>query len=104
MKGAIIIGLLFVTAVFAGSPAISDPLFEQQSALFEKLGVLEAGELTKGSSDVVIGVIDSGFDFFHPDLGLIPGFYASGGYHQETYVNIAYGTMVASIMGAKSTE
>jgi subtilisin family serine protease len=101
MKGAVMIGLLLVTVVFAGSPAISDPLFEQQRALFEKLGVLEAWELTKGSSDVVIGVIDSGFDFFHPDLELIPGFYASGGYHQETYVNIAHGTMVASIMGAK---
>jgi subtilisin family serine protease len=101
MKGAIIIGLLFVTAVFAGSPVISDPLFEQQSALFEKLGVLEAWESTKGSSDVLIGVIDSGFDFFHPDLELIPGFYASGGYHPETYVNIAHGTLVASIIGAK---
>jgi len=101
MKGAVMIGLLLVTVVFAGSPAISDPLFEQQRALFEKLGVLEAWELTKGSSDVVIGVIDSGFDFFHPDLELIPGFYASGGYHQETYVNIAHGTMVASMIGAR---
>ena len=101
MKRAIIIGLLFVTTVFAESSSISDPLFEQQRPLFEKLGVLEAWESTKGSSDVLIGVIDNGFDFFHPDLELIPGFYASGGYHPETYVNIAHGTLVASIMGAK---
>ena len=101
MKRAIIIGLLFVTTVFAESSSISDPLFEQQRPLFEKLGVLEAWESTKGSSDVLIGVIDNGFDFFHPDLELIPGFYASGGYLPETFVNIAHGTLVASIMGAK---
>jgi subtilisin family serine protease len=81
----------------------NDPLFEKQKPLFEKLKVLEAWQFTKGSPDIVVGVIDNGFDFFHPDLKdqLVPGFYAPGGYHTEIHVNNAHGTLVSSIIGAK---
>ena len=84
----------------------SDPLFPKQERLFETLDVLDAWQLTKGSPDVLIGVIDNGFDFFHPDLKgqLIPGFYAPGGYHTELYVNNAHGTLVASIICAKENN
>jgi len=80
--------------------------FPKQKDLFEKLHALEAWQLTKGSSDVLVGIIDSGFDFYHPDLKerLIPGFYAPGGYHPEVYDNIAHGTLVASIIAAKGGQ
>jgi thermitase len=83
-----------------------DAPFPKQKALFEKLHILEAWQMTKGSPDVLVGVIDNGFDFFHPDLKerLTPGFYASGGYHTEVYDNVAHGTMVASIIAAQGVQ
>ena len=77
--------------------------FPKQKALFEKLRVLEAWRLSKGSPDVLVGVIDNGFDFFHPDLkeALLPGFYAPGGFHTEIYDNMAHGTAVASLIAAR---
>ena len=74
-----------------------------QKALFEKLHVAEAWQLTKGIPDVLVGVIDNGFDFYHPLLKgrLIPGFYASGGFHTELSGTIAHGTAVASIIAAR---
>ena len=86
--------------------SLNDSLFSKQKQLFEKLKVLEAWKLTKGSPDILIGVIDNGFDFFHPDLKdqLIPGFYASGGYHTEIVVNNAHGTLVSSIINAKANN
>jgi len=84
--------------------APNDSLFSQQRKLFETLHVLEAWGLTQGSPAVLIGVIDNGFDFYHPDLKnqLIPGFYASGGYHPENVVCNAHGTMVSSLINAIS--
>jgi subtilisin family serine protease len=71
--------------------------------LFEKLQVDEAWKVTQGDPKVVVGVIDNGFDFFHPDLkGQIePGYYYSGGYHPEEYTNLAHGTLVASLIVAR---
>ena len=90
----------------SGQTPGKDAPFPKQKALFEKLHILEAWQLTKGSPDVLVGVIDNGFDFFHPDLKehLIPGFYAPGGYHTEVYDNMAHGTCVASIIAAKGGQ
>jgi thermitase len=84
--------------------APNDSLFEQQRPYFEKMNVLKAWEITKGSPTVVIGVLDSGFDFYHPDLEgrLKPGFYADNVYHTEIAGVVAHGTLVASIMVAKA--
>jgi thermitase len=102
------LGLLLSLGFSAQSGQIQgkDTPFPKQKALFEKLHVLEAWQLTKGSPDVLVGVIDNGFDFFHPDLKerLIPGFYAPGGYHTEVYDNMAHGTCVASIIAAKGGQ
>jgi subtilisin family serine protease len=56
-------------------------LVAKQQALFERINVAEAWKVTKGDPKVLVGVIDSGFDFFHPDLKgqLIPGWYYPGG-------------------------
>lgn len=84
--------------------APNDSLFEKQRPYFEKMNVLKAWLITKGSPDVVIGIVDSGFDFYHPDLEgkLKSGFYADNAYHTETFGVVAHGTLVASIMVAKT--
>ncbi|MHC5036191.1 MAG: S8 family peptidase [Planctomycetota bacterium] len=105
-----ILGLLLGFALFGGhleageGEVLNDPLFPKQKKLFEKLEVLEAWELTTGSKDLRIGIIDSGYDFFHPDLKgrIVPGFYAPGSYHTEILENIAHGTLVASLIVARA--
>jgi subtilisin family serine protease len=87
----------------AAGKAVPDP---RQKPLFEKLQVDGAWKVTQGDPKVVVGVIDNGSDFFHPDLkGQVePGYYYSGGYHPEVYVNLAHGTLVASLIVARSRE
>jgi thermitase len=84
----------------------ADSLSAKQQALFDRLNVAEAWQITKGDPKVLVGVIDSGFDYFHPDLKgqLIPGFYYPGGYHTEFYENVAHGTLVASLIVAKDNN
>jgi subtilisin family serine protease len=78
----------------------------RQQALFERLNVAEAWKVTRGDPKVLVGVIDNGFDFFHPDLKgqLLPGYYYPGGYHTEFYENVAHGTMVASLIVARGDK
>ncbi len=87
-------------------PQLNDPLCSKQQALFDKINVLEAWNTTKGDPNILVGIVDFGFDFFHPDLkeNLVPGFYASGGYHTECYGIVAHGTLVASIIAAKDNN
>ncbi len=87
----------------APTPAPTTLPYPKQKALFDILHVMEAWALTKGSPDVKIGVIDLGFDFFHPALKdqLIPGYYAPGGYHLDIYGSVAHGTLVSSLIAAK---
>nr|MBC8877120.1 hypothetical protein [Planctomycetota bacterium] len=42
--------------------------YGDQQPLFDRINVLEAWEVTKGDPEILVGVIDNGFDFFHPDL------------------------------------
>jgi subtilisin family serine protease len=81
----------------------TENLIAKQQALFERINLAEAWKITKGDAKLLIGVIDNGFDFYHPDLKgqLIPGLYYSGGYHSEFYENVAHGTLVSSIMVAR---
>jgi len=102
---AILLGALIGPArpLFPGQGQGVDAPPPLQKALFEKLKVAEAWRLTKGSPDVLVGVIDNGFDFYHPLLKgrLLPGFYASGGFHVELEGTIGHGTAVASIIVAQ---
>jgi PKD repeat protein len=52
----------------SSAPPPNDPLFSQQWYL-SKIDILGAWSRTKGSSDVVIAVIDTGVDYNHVDLG-----------------------------------
>jgi subtilisin family serine protease len=80
-----------------------ESLVARQQALFERLNVAEAWQTTKGDPNILVGVIDNGFDFYHPDLKgqLIPGYYYPGGYHTEFYENVAHGTQVCSLIVAR---
>jgi subtilisin family serine protease len=108
-KVAIVASCLVGLAVLAGAPRAGEPVPSgpapdpRQKALFEKLQVEEAWTVTRGDPKVVVGVIDNGFDFFHPDLkGQVqPGYYYAGGYHPETFDNLAHGTLVASLLVAR---
>jgi subtilisin family serine protease len=90
----------------ADKPSPGAPAAGKQQALFDKLNVAEAWKVTRGDPNVVVGVIDNGFDFFHPDLKgqLAPGCYYPGGYHTEFYENVAHGTMVASLIVARDDK
>lgn len=81
---------------------LNDPEFAKQKKMFDKLGVLDAWKITRGSGKTAIGIVDTGFDFYHPEFKgrISPGFYASGAYHPEIYENIAHGTLVSSIIAA----
>ena len=48
-------------------------------------------------------MIDNGFDYFHPDLKgqLTPGYFYPGGYHGESFGEIAHGTLVSSLIVAR---
>jgi subtilisin family serine protease len=93
-----------VLAAGAGTNWAADPAPDaRQQALFDKLGVADAWKVTQGDPRVVVGVIDNGFDFFHPDLkGRVdPGYYYAGGFHPEEFTNTAHGTLVASLIVAR---
>ncbi|GAB4373185.1 MAG: hypothetical protein Kow0042_16950 [Calditrichia bacterium] len=45
----------------------NDSLFPQQWAL-QKIGVIPAWEIEQGRSEVIVGIIDTGVDYFHQDL------------------------------------
>jgi len=107
---ALIASILLMSLAVAGSGASStgkdvrpnDPLFPKQEALFNRINAFEAWKITKGDPNVRVGVIDHGFDFFHPDLkaNLVPGFYAADAYHTEHFENVAHGTLVAGLIAA----
>jgi subtilisin family serine protease len=84
----------------------ADSLSAKQQPLFDRLNVAEAWKISKGDPKVLVGVIDNGFDFFHPDLNgqLIPGLYYPGGYHTEFYENVAHGTLVSGLIVAKENN
>jgi subtilisin family serine protease len=77
--------------------------YGDQQPLFGRVNVLEGWEITKGDPEVLVGVIDNGYDFFHPDLKgqLIPGYYYAGGFHTEFFAGNGHGTMISSIIVAK---
>jgi len=113
IKKSVLVKILILMVIFLANPIFSqesnepnDSLFYKQKKIFDKLNVLKAWSYTKGSSEILIGVIDCGFDFFHPDLKdqLIPGYYAPNLYHSEIYDIIGHGTFVSSIIVAKDNN
>jgi thermitase len=79
---------------------------EAHGTVFDLLRVPEAWELTRGGPECLVGVIDGGFDFFHPALRghVIPGYFADAVYHTDAVGLIAHGTMVTSVIVAQNVE
>jgi thermitase len=106
-----VVGLAYSFTVFlaatpcpaADGTTAKESIAARQRPLFDRVQVRDAWQITKGDPGVIVGVIDNGFDFFHPNLkGQVrPGFYYPGGYHTEYYENVAHGTWVASIIAAR---
>jgi subtilisin family serine protease len=88
----------------APKPAAPKDWSALQRPLMRKIDVEEAWKITRGDPAVVVGVIDNGFDYFHPDLKgqLTPGYYYPGGYHGESFGEIAHGTLVSSLIVARA--
>ena len=70
------------------------------------MNVEESWKITRGGQNCTIGVIDTGFDFFHPALhsNIKPGWFASGVYHTDFFSMDAHGTLVSSIISARRKE
>ena len=58
--------IIFLTVPNTVFALPNDPNVEQWS--YEITGVYDAWDITTGSSDVVVAIIDNGFDFYHADL------------------------------------
>lgn len=110
MKLAELIVLFTCLAAYAtvqdappGDPAPSASgadLASAQQAYIDLLHIEDAWATTKGEPDCLVGVVDTGFDFFHPALKerISPGYFASGVYHTPTIELIAHGTAIASVI------
>jgi len=77
-----------------------------QKKYFDKMRVVESWKYTKGNPDVLVGVIEFGFDFYHPALKnkLKPGFFANNTYHRDFFDITAHGTMVSGIIAAQPID
>jgi len=71
-KNIFILFLVFANGVAqsasAAVPIPNDDFYDRQRTYLEQIRVPEAWELSVGSEDVVIAVIDSGVDMDHPDI------------------------------------
>ena len=63
---AIILMLLLLLPQVVFAKSSNDPFAEQW--FYKETGVYDAWNTTTGSKDVVVAIIDNGFDSFHPDL------------------------------------
>lgn len=76
----------------------NDPYFNSHQYHHKKIEVEKAWDLTKGSSDILVAVLDSGFDMKHIDL---KGQLVSPSYTTSTGISIdEHGTHVAGIIGS----
>jgi subtilisin family serine protease len=101
---ALIVSVAAILA--AGDDQPKQSFAERQKPYFALTKVEEAWKITRGGTNCTIGVIDSGFDFFHPALqaNLKPGWFAPGVYHTDSFTMDGHGTLVASILAARKKD
>ncbi|MBI4816897.1 MAG: S8 family serine peptidase [Deltaproteobacteria bacterium] len=54
--------------LYATEDVPNDPLYEKQRVAFEQIRAPEAWTITAGEPEVVVAVVDTGIDPFHPDV------------------------------------
>jgi subtilisin family serine protease len=79
---------------------------DRQKPYFALLKVEEAWKITRGGPNCTIGVIDTGFDSFHPALhaNLKPGWFAPGVFHTDFFTMDGHGTEVSSLIAARRSD
>lgn len=101
---------IFVNAIKFNAESYNDPYFGRQwyldSSNSYSINLDNIHEITTGNSDVLVAVIDGGFQLDHPDIDLLPGWDATHqtyGARLYSYDNSGYtyhGTGVSGIIGA----
>ena len=79
----------------------NDPGYYEQWAL-QTINAEQAWDITKGSKDVVVGIIDTGIDGTHPDL--VDNLWVNPNPNQNGYVNDIYGYDFAAHKGGTPTD
>lgn len=122
LEGSGLFGLVIPKLIFPVEDcSVNDPLYNRQWALKNEgtplqgngtpgadISVEQAWEITSGSPEVVIAILDSGVDTLHPDLSskLLPGFDAIGtgtnGQPSGALSSDGHGTCCAGIAAASS--
>lgn len=87
----------------------NDELIGHQQSVFEKIELFDAWDTTTGSSNVKVGVIDTGIYKDHPDLtsNVNTSLGCGSDYSSDPYYvgdTQYHGTMVAGIIGAKGNN
>ncbi|HBU06912.1 MAG TPA: hypothetical protein DEB09_02420 [Candidatus Magasanikbacteria bacterium] len=57
---------VFIPKLVLATTISNDPFFTQWA--YKDIGLFDAWDYTTGSGDVVVAILDNGFDTFHPDL------------------------------------
>jgi subtilisin family serine protease len=83
----------------------NDPLLGEQY-YFQKMEVLPAWALTRGSPDCLIGVIERGFDLRHPEFDgrRIRVFEIDGMEHPRDWIHDLHGTEIVGLMAAQTNN
>lgn len=79
----------------------NDPSYSTQYAL-QKINATEAWNITRGSSNVVVGVIDTGIQGTHPDL--IDNLWVNPNANQNGYINDIHGYDFVNRTGGTPTD
>ena len=79
----------------------NDPMYSTQWAL-DMINAEQAWDITTGSKDVVVGIIDTGIDGTHPDL--IDNLWVNPNPNQNGYVNDIHGYNFSSGIGGIPTD
>lgn len=98
--------LLFPLSLAFAADQSPSSFADRQKPHFALLKVEEAWKITRGGADCKIGVIHTGFDFFHPALqaNLKPGWFAPGVYHTDFFSMDGHGTEVSSLIAARRKD